>query len=225
MDKVKDVLGNARIPLRRGTLVLLKLGSDTVEGVILEVNQEILCIEPFGMMPEVAQGESITLASVAFGTLSTELVELRAHSICVHRPPATQLWFHERRQYRRMPVELPARLSLDGTRVLLGTTADLSLGGAAIQFADAPRRMTPGDRAEVTLTLDEGPMIARCILRSVVRKEDEDGNTLGVLVGLQFEAMSSFARNALARRLEAFVAAMDKRAQQVRHAHSDAMRY
>ncbi len=93
---------------------------------------------------------------------------------------ATLAVARERRQVRavwRVPVAEPAVLRLEGERTLAATTADLSMGGAALR-PSAPCALRPGDRLSVGFFLDgmERPVPAR-----VVRADGE-------LLRVRFEA-------------------------------------
>lgn len=218
MGEVSEI---GRFTLRRGMRVLIRFAEESLEGTVVEVAPHVLRIEPIEPVPAFARGGRITIAAVDFGApralLDAPPAPQSADLIEVPPPPPKRFverapdeyFSRERRHYRRLPVEAEAKLDV-GKESVNATTSDMSLGGAALVLRTMPKELVAGMEIDVTIKLSEGDLFSRSLVKSVSPGEN------GVRVGLEFRAMSTSSRLALAHSLEAFIVDLNKRALQRR---------
>lgn len=166
-----------------------------MECVIVGLKPDIIYVEPSEPLPNATPGLQVALGGLPFGRITTEVLGRRGEQLALSRPETTQSWFKSKWRHRRVPVEVPCRLALDANRALVGHTEDISLGGALLVFEAVPKKMATGDDAEVTLTLEDGPIVAGCGVRFISSEADE------AKVGIEFKDMTPFARTALGHTL------------------------
>jgi c-di-GMP-binding flagellar brake protein YcgR len=183
--------------------VVLKQTDRVVWGEIVEIKPDLLVIRPSDTAA-LDTGSDVTMAGIAFGQVPTHVVGNRNGHILVRRPPSVQLWFRSRRSHRRLPLELPVSLELDGALAISGMTEDVSLGGALLLVPPAPGMLASGAEGRLIMEAKDHTIVAECALRF-----SSDAGTMRHL-GIQFRTMEARHRTLLVSCLEELLAGFER---------------